>query len=115
MSAAAEAAPEVLGGVDVGPLEDFAVLEGRAVVVQGRQVAVFRHRDGSLSALDAVCSHSGGPLADGQMDDRVVVCPLHLNVFELATGKACSGQPDITAHTAAVHEGRVLVRLAEER
>lgn len=98
-------------GVDVGPLEDFAVGEGRAVVVDGRQVAVFRHRDGRLSALDAVCPHSGGPLADGQMDDRVVVCPLHLNVFELATGRSCSGQADVTTHAAVVRDGRVHVAL----
>ncbi|WP_298801227.1 Rieske 2Fe-2S domain-containing protein [uncultured Pseudokineococcus sp.] len=102
-------------GVDVGPLEDFAVGEGRAVVVQGRQVAVFRHRDGRLSALDAVCPHSGGPLADGQMDDRVVVCPLHLNVFELATGRSCSGQRDVAAHVAVVADGRVRVVLGGGR
>lgn len=99
-------------GVDVGPLEDFAVGEGRAVVVDGRQVAVFRHRDGRLSALDAVCPHAGGPLADGQMDDRVVVCPLHLNVFEIRTGRSCSGQADVAAHSATAVGGRVLVELA---
>lgn len=99
-------------GTDVGPLEDFAVGEGRAVVVDGRQVAVFRHRGGRLSALDAVCPHAGGPLADGQTDDRVVVCPLHLAVFELATGRSCSGRTDVVAHRVAVGDGRVLVHLA---
>ena len=100
-------------GVDVGAFEDFAVGEGRAVVVEGQQVAVFRHRDGRLSALDAVCPHAGGPIADGQMDDRVVVCPLHLNVFELSTGRSCSGQRDLARHEAVVAGGRVVVRLAE--
>ncbi|GAA2028767.1 Rieske 2Fe-2S domain-containing protein [Pseudokineococcus marinus] len=107
----AVADPPGAAGVDVGPLEDFAVGEGRAVVVEGRQVAVFRHRDGRLSALDAVCPHSGGPLADGQTDDRVVVCPLHLNVFELATGRSCSGQRDVAAHAATLEDGRVRVVL----
>ena len=117
MSAATSGARDVMtaeptGGVDVGSLEEFAVGEGRAVVVDGQQVAVFRHRDGRLSALGAVCPHAGGPIADGQMDDRVVVCPLHLNVFELSTGRSCSGQADLARHEAVVEDGRVLVRLA---
>ena len=57
---------EPTGGVDVGPLEDFAVGEGRAVVVDGQQVAVFRHRDGRLSALDAVCPTPAGRSPTGR-------------------------------------------------
>ena len=60
--------------------------EGRAAL-DGEQVAVFRLRDGSLRAVSAVCPHRGGPIADGQIDDRVVLCPLHLNAFNLATGE----------------------------
>ena len=54
-----------------------------AFAVGGHQVAVFRKRDGSLRALSAVCSHKGGPIADGQIDNTVVLCPLHMNAFEL--------------------------------
>ena len=74
-------------------------------------MAVFRHADDRLSALDAVCPHAGGPLADGQVDDRVVVCPLHLAVWELRTGRSCSGREDVAAHAAVVVDGRVVVRL----
>jgi len=58
----------------VGPIDDIPVGEGRAYAVDGRQVAIFRLRDGSLRALDAVCPHRGGPLADGLTDAHVVVC-----------------------------------------
>lgn len=56
---------------------DIRVGEGRAFAVDGEQVAVFRLRDGTVRALAAVCPHRGGPPADGLLDDRVVVCPLH--------------------------------------
>jgi nitrite reductase (NADH) small subunit len=46
----------------------------RAYAVGGAVVAVFRLRSGELRALDAVCPHSGGPLADGQFDARKVIC-----------------------------------------
>ena len=49
----------------------------RAYAVGDVQVAVFRLRSGELRATDAVCPHSGGPLADGQTDAKKVVCPLH--------------------------------------
>jgi nitrite reductase (NADH) small subunit len=77
--------------VTLGAVDDLPVCEGRAYAVDGRQIAVFRRRDGSLRALDAVCPHRGGPLADGLMDDRVVVCPLHGRTYELDSGREVAG------------------------
>ncbi|GAA3554284.1 nitrite reductase small subunit NirD [Microlunatus spumicola] len=91
MSASVEA--EVGAGVEhrLGPIEQVPYGEGRAFDVAGQQVAVFRIRDGRVRALSAVCTHRGGPIADGQTDLRVVLCPLHLNAFELDTGCSTSG------------------------
>ncbi|GAB2659958.1 nitrite reductase small subunit NirD [Gordonia jinhuaensis] len=75
----------VLGAVDEIPQG-----EGRAYAVDGRQVAVFRLRDGSLRALDAVCPHLGGPLADALIDDAKVVCPLHNRTYSLHDGTELS-------------------------
>lgn len=73
--------------IPLGPVDDIPVGESRAYAVEGRQIVVFRLRDGSLRALDAVCPHRGGPLADGLADSRVVVCPLHGFTYDLATGE----------------------------
>ncbi|WP_229069963.1 Rieske 2Fe-2S domain-containing protein [Actinoplanes sp. DH11] len=82
----------------LGPLADIPPGEGRSYVVGGETIAVFHLRDGSLRAVSAVCPHKGGPLADGQIDNRVVVCPLHLNAWDLATGCSQSGQPPIDVY-----------------
>jgi nitrite reductase/ring-hydroxylating ferredoxin subunit len=95
--------PVAGGGVRIGPGSELPVGEGRAYVVEGEQVAVFRLGSGALRAVSAICPHAGGPLADGQIDDQVVICPLHLNVFELDTGCSRSGQPDLRSYP--VHEG----------
>jgi nitrite reductase (NADH) small subunit len=76
-----------MSGVSLGPVVEIPVGEGRAYAVQGRQVAVFRMRDGSVRALDAVCPHRGGPLSDGLADNRVVICPLHSYTYDLSTGE----------------------------
>ncbi|MCI2239376.1 Rieske (2Fe-2S) protein [Paenibacillus sp. TRM 82003] len=97
---------------DVCPLDDLPVGEGRAYVVGGEQVALFRRRSGKVSAVQATCPHAGGPLADGQIDERVVVCPLHQNAFDLDTGESTTGQPPIAVHPCSVDpDGRVTVEL----
>ena len=75
----------------VGTLDDIRSGEGRAFALDGTQIAVYRLRDGSLRALSAVCPHRGGPLADGLTDESVVVCPLHGNTYDLATGAQVGG------------------------
>lgn len=75
----------------LGPLDQVPVGEGRAFGVAGEQIAVFRLRDGSLRAVSAVCPHKGGPIADGTIDQAVVMCPLHQHAFELDTGCSTTG------------------------
>ena len=95
----------------VGPLSEIPLGEGRAYAVGGRQVAVFRPRTGALRALDAVCPHRGGPLADGQIDADVVLCPLHAHVFDLAGGACRTGQDDVASYEVRVEGDQVVVVL----
>ncbi|MDR6414985.1 nitrite reductase (NADH) small subunit [Pseudarthrobacter sulfonivorans] len=76
---------------NLGPVDQIPLGEGRAFGVDGEQVAVFRLRDGSLRAVSAICPHRGGPIADGTIDQQVVMCPLHQHAFELATGCSTTG------------------------
>jgi nitrite reductase/ring-hydroxylating ferredoxin subunit len=93
----------------LGPAEEIPLGEGRAYAVGDDMVAVFRLRDGSLRAVSAVCPHRGGPLADGQIDLKVVVCPLHLNAFDLTTGCSTTGQPALTVYPVRLDSDNHLV------
>ena len=97
--------------VDLGPVDAVPLGEGRTFAVNGEQIAVYRLRDGSLRALDAVCPHKGGPLADGLTDDQVVVCPLHAHVFDLTSGACRSGQADVASYAVHVEDEQVVVVL----
>jgi nitrite reductase (NADH) small subunit len=79
----------------LGPVEEIPPGEGRAYQVGGRAIAVFRLRSGQLRAVSGRCPHAGGPLADGQIDENLLICPLHLNTWDLATGCSRSGQADL--------------------
>ena len=94
----------------LGPYADIPPGEGRTYVVESRHIVVFHLRDGSVRALSAVCPHRGGPLADGQIDLRVVVCPLHLNAFDLTTGCSTGGAlPPLTVYAVRVDDDDQLV------
>lgn len=93
----------------VGSIHDIPLGEGRAYAVGGDMVAVFRLRDGSVRALSAVCPHKGGPLADGQIDLEQVVCPLHLNAWNLTTGCSLSGQPGLTVYPVRIDNDEILL------
>jgi nitrite reductase/ring-hydroxylating ferredoxin subunit len=93
----------------LGPVADIPVGEGRAYAVGGDQVAVFRLRGGGLRAVSAICPHAGGPLADGLIDAKVVICPLHQHVYDLATGCSTTGQPALRVYDVHVDDDGTLV------
>ncbi|MGI3780693.1 MAG: Rieske (2Fe-2S) protein [Janthinobacterium lividum] len=100
--------------VAVAALDDIPIGEGRAFAVDGRQIAIFRLRSGVLRAVDAVCPHRGGPLADGLADEAVVVCPLHGHTYDLSTGQDI-GDPGLRVCAYETHvdsEGTVFIDLA---
>lgn len=98
-------------GHAVGPVEEVPPGEGRTFVVGGRQVAVFRLRDGSLHATQAACPHAGGPLADGQTDLDVLVCPLHLYAYRWSDGASTSGTAPIRVYPVREVDGEIVVEV----
>ena len=90
---------------------DIPLGEGRNIVLDGRRIAIFRSAAGWF-ALDAVCPHRGGPLADGIVCDRAVTCPLHDRRFDLETGAALTTGDGVAAHSVEVRGERVHVTLA---
>jgi nitrite reductase (NADH) small subunit len=99
--------------LDLGPLDRIPPGEGRTFELRGKRVAVFRTRAGEVFATQASCPHRQGPLADGLLGERCVVCPLHGFKFDLATGApighAC-GQ--VATYPVSVGEdGRIHLRV----
>ena len=102
LTAAAPATATGPKAYTVGMVDDVPPGEGRTFVVAGEQVAVFRLRNGSLHATQAACPHAGGPLADGQTDASVLVCPLHLYAFRWRDGGCTSA--DLALRTYPVRD-----------
>ncbi len=64
------------------------LLEGssREFVVEGRIVALF-HTAENWQAVDGMCAHQGGPIAQGKLDGTCVTCPWHGWQYDITNGK----------------------------
>jgi 3-phenylpropionate/trans-cinnamate dioxygenase ferredoxin subunit len=58
----------------------------KLVDVDGRAVALF-NVDGAFYAIDDVCTHDGGPLAEGDLVGCEIECPRHGARFDVRTGR----------------------------
>jgi 3-phenylpropionate/trans-cinnamate dioxygenase ferredoxin subunit len=80
--------------------------------VDGRPIAVF-NVDGHFYAIDDVCTHDGGPLAEGDLEGTEIQCPRHGARFDVRTGKALclpAFEP-VTAHRVELRGDEVYVAL----
>jgi len=81
------------------------------VQADGRQILLYRH-DGTLYALDNLCSHAAGLLSRGSVEGLTVTCPLHGSQYCLADGSIRRGpshQPQPVIRTR-VRTGWIEVR-----
>jgi len=97
--------------LDVAELSD----PGKTLVeVDGEMIALF-HVGGEFYALDDVCTHDGGPLADGELVDHTIACPRHGAKFDIRSGGALT-MPAVRAtraHRVKVEDGGVWVAVGE--
>ncbi|NQW19318.1 MAG: nitrite reductase (NAD(P)H) small subunit [Chloroflexi bacterium] len=80
--------------IKVCSVSDIPIGEGREVTLDGKRIALFRSRNGSIYATQAACPHRQGPLADGIMSDTKITCPMHELLFDLVSGEALDGLCD---------------------
>ena len=78
--------------VTVASVSSIPPGEGRTFEVGALRIAVFHTRQGEVFAAQAHCPHRGGPLADGILGGRTLVCPLHSLIFDLETGQTKDGE-----------------------
>lgn len=64
---------------------ELSDVSGKEFLVEGHVIAVFK-RGEQLFALDGMCAHQGGPIAQGEVDQNFVTCPWHGWQYDLASG-----------------------------
>jgi nitrite reductase (NADH) small subunit len=120
--------------VRVAPTGNVPPREGRAVLIDDREIALFNLGPatdlgaGSSTGLgtgdrflatENQCPHQGGPLCDGIVTGSSVVCPLHAWKVNLASGQVerpTHGKDHcVTTYPVRVEDGIVLIGLPAVR
>jgi len=85
------------------------------VEVDGEPICL-ANANGDICAFTDTCTHIGGPLSEGELDDDVITCPWHGAQFNVHTGKVLRGpaRQDIQTYEVKIAGEDILVSLPED-
>ncbi len=72
--------------VKVAETEDVQVSQMMAVEVNDEKICL-ANVNGKYYAIGNVCTHIGGPLAEGKLEEYMVQCPWHGSRFDIRSGE----------------------------
>ena len=82
----------------------------KEVRLDDRTIAIFHLSDGYY-AIEDVCTHDGGPLAEGILEGNVIECPRHGARFDIRTGAVLSmpATAPVTTYPVRIAGGEIQV------
>ena len=89
-------------------LQDRGILK---VELFGKPIALFKV-DSKVYALDAICSHEGGPLEEGTLNGFEIECPWHGSRFDIRTGQVTNPPAEFPqlVYEVKVEGNKILVK-----
>lgn len=85
--------------------------EAKEFEVSGKTICV-ANVNGTITAIENVCLHMGGPLGQGFVDGGKIVCPWHGWEYDLKTGELSDDpQSRLSVYPIKVENGDVLVEM----
>ena len=96
--------------ISVATTDDLNDGEGTVVEANGYTIALFRVDD-DFHAIGNECTHSGGPLGEGELNGTTVTCPWHGAQFDVTSGEVLEPPADDSepAYEVRVDDDKVLV------
>ena len=79
----------LLSYIKVARVSEVSVSQMKQFQLNGQDICV-ANIDGKFFAINNICSHEGGPLADGKLEGNEVECPWHQSKFDMTTGEVKS-------------------------
>ena len=79
--------------VKVAEIKEIMPSQMKEVDVDGQKILI-ANVNGEYYAIGSICTHEGGPLADGALQDYEVECPWHGSKFDIRTGQVTNPPAD---------------------
>ena len=101
--------------VEVAETEDVQVSQMMAVEVNDEKICL-ANVNGKYYAIGNVCTHMGGPLAEGKLEEYIVQCPWHGSRFDIRSGEVVrppAMKPEST-YEVKVENNDILIKKQKE-
>lgn len=101
--------------VKVAETEDIQVSQMMAVEVNDEKICL-ANVNGKYYAIGNVCTHMGGPLAEGKLEEYIVQCPWHGSRFDIRSGEVVrppAMKPEST-YEVKVENNDILIKKQKE-
>jgi nitrite reductase/ring-hydroxylating ferredoxin subunit len=97
--------------VKVASISEVPLDKMKLVQYKGQPVCIANSK-GKYYAIRNTCTHLGGPLAQGKLEDQTVECPWHGSRFDLTTGEVRRGPAQIPekVYEVKIEGSSILVR-----
>ena len=102
--------------VKVAETKDVQASQMIAVEVNGEKICI-ANVEGRYYAIGNVCTHMGGPLAEGKLEEHVVQCPWHGSRFDTRNGEVVrppAMRPEPTYEVRVENNG-ILIKKQNEK
>ena len=101
--------------VKVAETEDIQISQMMAVEVNDEKICL-ANVNGKYYAIGNVCTHMGGPLAEGKLEEYIVQCPWHGSRFDIRSGEVVrppAMKPEST-YEVKVENNDILIKKQKE-
>ena len=98
--------------VKVANTKDIQPSQMKEIQVDGENICIV-NVEGKYYAIGNVCTHEGGPLADGKLEGYEVECPWHGSKFDVRTGEVTNppaSEPEPSYEVKVVDGNSILIR-----
>jgi 3-phenylpropionate/trans-cinnamate dioxygenase ferredoxin subunit len=84
----------------------------RMVVELGRHWVALFNVDGTYYAIEDVCTHDDGPLAEGELEGCIIICPRHGATFDIRNGKVLTppAMVDVQSYDVQIQDKNIQVK-----
>jgi glycine betaine catabolism B len=103
--------------VKVANTKDIQHSQMKEVEVNGQNICVV-NVEGKYYAIGSICTHEGGPLADGTLEGYEVECPWHNSKFDVRTGEVTSppaSEPEPSYEVKVDDNNNILIKTQGKR
>jgi nitrite reductase (NADH) small subunit len=78
----------------------------------GEKTICVANVNGTITAMDNVCLHRGGPLGQGVIEGSKIICPWHGWTFDTKTGEAVHNpNAKVAVYPIKIENGDVMIDL----